>query len=130
MEKITTVADLKSAIQQLEYKQAIELVLLKEQFYTTYESLKPINIIRNKFKEMILAPDFKTNLVNSAIGLATGFVAKKVFVGKTHNPLTKLLGTIVEIVIANKTIKNADGIKSIGSIILNKIINKGSDSEK
>lgn len=130
MEKIITTADLKIAIQQLEQKQADELVLLKAQFHTTYENLKPINIIKNTFKEIISAPDLKTNIVNSVIGLATGFAAKKVFIGKTHNPLTKLAGVVIEMIVANKAVKNAEGIKSIGNIILQKIFNKRSDSEK
>ena len=130
MQKINTAADLKNAIQLLEYKQDIERVLLREQFIDTYESLKPINIIKNKLKEIISAPDLKTTIVNAAIGLATGFVAKKVFIGKTHNPLKKLLGIIVEMVVVNKVAKNADGIKSIGEIILKKIISKYGNSEK
>jgi len=130
MQKITSSADLKNAIQQLEYKQVVEKALLKEQFYITYENLKPINIIKNKLKEMISAPDLKTNIVNAVIGLATGVVAKKVVVGKAHNPLTKLLGIVVEMIVANKVTKNPDGIKSIGSIIFKKLINQRRDSEK
>jgi len=130
MQKITTVADLKNAIQQLEYKQAREWPLLKAQFLTTYESLKLINVIKNTFKEVISAPGLKTNIVNATIGLTTGFVAKIFLIGKTHNPLRKLLGIVVEMAVANKVAKNADGIKSIGSSILKKIVNHHGDSEK
>ena len=129
MKKIKATAELKSVIQQLESKQANDWQLLKEQFHTTYESLKPINVIKNTFKEAISTPDLKTNIVNAAIGLTTGFVAKKVFTGVLSNPLTKLLGFIVEVVVANKVAKNTDGIKSIGSVILKKIINQHSDSK-
>ena len=48
MEKITTTVQLKSEIQDLEYKQACEWILLKEQFQVTYQSLKPVNIIKSK----------------------------------------------------------------------------------
>ncbi len=129
MKKITTVTDLKSAIQQLEYKQANEWPLLKEQFLITSESLKPINIIKNTIKEVVTATDFKTTIVNAAVGFTTGLVAKKAFVGGSHNPLTKLTGAILEMVVANKVAKNAEEIKSIGSIILKKIINLKNNSE-
>ena len=51
MEKIYSEIDLNIAILQLESKQAEEEKLLKEQFQHTYESIKPINIIKNIFKE-------------------------------------------------------------------------------
>jgi hypothetical protein len=46
MEKITSVEELKKAILLLEIKQANEGALLKEQLLVTYESLKPINLIK------------------------------------------------------------------------------------
>jgi hypothetical protein len=130
MQKITTTANLKDAIQQLEYKQAAEWPLLKEQLLATYESLKLINIIKATFKEAILTPDLRTDIVNTAIGLTTGIVAKKVIIGKTINPIKKLLGTIVEIAVANKVAKNAGEIKSIGNVILGKIFKQHSNSPK
>src|ERR1035437_5097838 len=130
MKKSTSIRELKETILSLEIKQANDWHLLNEQFHTTYESLKPINVIKNTFKEAIATPDLKANIANAAIGLTTGFVAKKVFTGMLSNPLTKLLGFIVEVVVANKVAKNADGIKSIGSVILKKIINQYSDSKK
>lgn len=130
MKKITSIDDLQESILLLEFKLANEGAMLKEQFKITYKSLKPINILKSSFKEVMAAPDLKSNILNAAIGLTTGFVAKKLFIGKSHNPLTKLLGIILEGVIANKVAKNADGIKSIGSTILNKIVNQKHDSEK
>lgn len=123
MKIITSIDELKESILLLKMKQANDWCLLKEEFNTTYESLKPMNMIKNTFKDMASQPNLKTDVVNSLIGLATGFIAKKVFLGNSHNPFTKLLGIVLEIAVANKVSKNADGIKSIGSIILKKIIN-------
>ncbi len=130
MQIITTTADLKSAIQQLEQKQAAEWPLLKDEFRNTYERLKLINIIKSTFKNAVAVPDLKTNVVNTAIGLTTGIVAKKILVGKTLNPLKQLLGIIVEIAVAGKVAKNADGIKSIGNMIMKKIFNQENGSVK
>ncbi|MES2286481.1 MAG: hypothetical protein V4547_12395 [Bacteroidota bacterium] len=123
MKNITSIDELRESILLLELKQANDWCLLKEEFHTTYESLKPMNMIKNTFKDMASTPNLKTDVVNSLIGLATGFIAKKVFLGNSHNPLTKLLGIVLEIAVANKVSKNADGIRSIGSTILKKIIN-------
>ncbi|MDO9186478.1 MAG: hypothetical protein Q7W13_10745 [Bacteroidia bacterium] len=123
MKNITSIDELRESILLLEMKQANEWCLLKEEFHTTYESLKPMNMIKNTFKDMATTPNLKTDVVNSVIGLAAGFIAKKVLLGNSHNPITKILGIVLEIAIANKVAKNADGIKSIGSTILKKIIN-------
>ena len=96
--------------------------MLKEHFHLAYESVKPVNIIKNTIKEIISSPDLKTKVVNAAIGLSVGFVAKKVFTGKSDNPLIKLSGTILEMVIASKVTANAEEIKSIANIVLKKII--------
>lgn len=123
MKNITSIDELRESILLLEMQQANDWCLLKEEFHTTYESLKPMNMIKSSFKDMTSSPSLKTDVVNSLIGLATGFIAKKVLLGNTHNPITKLLGLILEIAVANKVSKNADGIKSAGSSILKKIIN-------
>jgi hypothetical protein len=121
MQNITTVTDLKIAIKQLEEKQAEEWPLLKEQFFNTYESFKLINVLKHTLKEAISAPDLKNNVINTAIGLTTGFVAKKTLIGKTYNPLKKLLGVVLEMTVANKIAKHADKIKAFGNIVLNRV---------
>ncbi|MDP1744580.1 MAG: hypothetical protein Q8L90_03320 [Bacteroidota bacterium] len=123
MKNITSIDELRDSVFLLEIKQANDWCLLKEEFHTTYENLKPVNIIKNKFKDLAATPNLQSTVVNSVIGLATGFIAKKVFIGTSHNPITKILGIILEIAVANKVSKNADGIKSAGSSILKKIIN-------
>lgn len=121
MSSIATSADLKKAITELERRQAIEWPLLKEEFLQTAESLKLINIIKSTFKEAVASPDLKTDIVNTAIGLTTGIVAKKVIIGKTLNPVSKLLGVLLEVFVANKVTKNAGEIKSFGSVLMKKI---------
>lgn len=130
MKLITTSADLKMAIQQLELQQASELILLKEAYKQTTENLKPANILKTALKNVVTAPDLKADVFNAAIGLTTGILAKKLMIGKTINPFKKLLGIIVEMTVANKVVKNADDIKSAGSIILNTFFNKKEEPAK
>lgn len=130
MEKITNTTDLKAAIQHLEYKQAGEWSLLKKELFIAAEELKPASIIKNTFKEMAGTLGAKPNIVNAAIGLTTGIVAKKIVTGKTNNPLKKLLGTVLEMIVATKVAKNADGAKAVGSIILKKIFTNHKVAEK
>ncbi len=126
MNKITSIDELNESILLLEIKLAVDSTLLKEQFKSAYSSLKPINIIKNTIKDVISAPDLKSTAVNAAIGFTTGFIAKKIFIGMSHSPLTKLIGFIIEAAVAAKAAKNADGIKSFGKIVLSKIANHNS----
>jgi hypothetical protein len=65
MEKITSVEELKKAILLLEIKQANEGALLKEQLMETYESLKPINLIKKSLSDLTSSPDFKGDLLRN-----------------------------------------------------------------
>jgi hypothetical protein len=129
MREIKTATDLKTTIRDLEFKQAEEYILLKEELHNTYENLQPLNILKRTIKDVYSATDAKSSIANNVIGMATGFVAKKIFLGKTNNPLSKLLGFIMEIVVANKVVKNGDKIKSIGSNILKRFVNKGNETD-
>jgi hypothetical protein len=105
MKNINESIGLNEKIEMLQYRQAEELVMLKEQFYCVYESIKPINLIKNTLQEVTSSPDIKNNLVNSAIGLTTGFLSKKIWEGATSNPIKKLVGTFLEFAIANVVAK-------------------------
>lgn len=111
MQKITTVADLKNAIQQLEYKQANEWPLLKKQFLTTYESLQPLNVIKKSFTELIASLDIKDNLLSTAMGLTAGFLSKAIFVNVSHNPIKKLFGSFLQLIVSNVVSENPGIIK-------------------
>lgn len=120
-------SDSVTALQQLILTKEAELELegrlLKICLHTTYEKLKPINLIKSSIKEAIASPNLKSNIVNTVLGLATGFIAKKLVVGKTHNPLSKIAGMLIEVGVANKVTANADDIKSVAHLLLNKVIN-------
>ncbi|HET7818157.1 MAG TPA: hypothetical protein VFL70_02510, partial [Bacteroidia bacterium] len=107
---------------EIEYKAAENL--LKENLHLSYESLKPTNIIKNAFNEIILSPDLKTNLINTIIGYTSGVLTKKAFTGNSRNIFKNLSGIIIEKIVANGVIKNADRIKTNGRTILRKIINR------
>jgi hypothetical protein len=130
MKSITTTGELQAAIKELELQQAGELTLLKEQYHETKEGFKLINIIKGTFKDAAASPGIKKDAINAAIGFTTGIVARKLMVGKTINPFKKLLGVAVEMAVASKAVKNAEGIKSIGSVLFNTIFRKKEEKDK
>ena len=124
MQNITTSAELKNAIQILEIEQEFKLQLLKEQFYITYESLKPINILRSTFKSITLSPNLNENILDTIIGLATGYLSKKIFIGASGNIIRKLFGSVVQFGVSNIVAQHPDSIKSLGQFIFQYIFHK------
>ena len=68
-----------------------ELEQLKSQFDVAYESVKPINLIKNLFHEVTASSEIKNDLLSNVIGFGTGFFSKKILLGSTHNPIKKIL---------------------------------------
>lgn len=124
MGTITNITELNAAILLLENKQAQEAILLKEQFNLTYESIKPINFIRSTFKELVTAPDFKEDLLNTSISLAAGYFSKKLAVGSTNNPLKQILGSFLQMGVTSVVSKNADDIRTKFMDILSVVFEK------
>ena len=117
MEKITTGTDLTAAIHWLEKKQADEENILKKGFHSAFESLKPINLIKNTIREAASSGELKDNLLNTSAGLSAGFLVKKLFVGKSGNPLRKTAGNIIMFGITNMMAKNPGFIPLLGKKI-------------
>jgi len=119
MDTITTVKELNDAILLLEIKQYQEVILLKVQFNNTYESLKPINVFRTTFNELLTAPDFKDDLLNTSISMVTGYLSKKIAFGSSKNIGKQISGSILQLLITNIVSKNADSIRTKFKGILN-----------
>ncbi len=112
MKKMNETDALNETIILLEYRQKQELRILKEQFELTYDSLKPLNIIKKAFSEMTTSSDLKGNIINNVIGMSTGYLTKKIVLGSSHNPFKRILGTLLQFVITNVVTKHTDTLKS------------------
>jgi hypothetical protein len=117
MQSITTIEGLKNAIQVLEVEQVVQEQKLREHFYLTYESLKPINLWKNALKEIFTSPDLMESIPGSTMGLLSGVIMKKIFIGKSENMFRKLIGSVLQFGITNIFAQNSDHIKSIGQVI-------------
>lgn len=127
MREIYTIADLNAAIEALEAQQAEEGEQLKQQFRLTYESVKPVNLIKNIFKEATESSDLKTNILNTVAGLTMGIVSKKVFVNLSSSPVKRLLGNAILFGVTNLVSKNPRIVNSWLDAILARIRKKPSE---
>ena len=112
MQQITSSIELKNAIQLLEAEHAVKQEFLKEQFYITYESLKPVNLVRRTINEISSSPEIIDNLIGTSMGMASGYISKKLFVGSSDSKFRKLFGMLVQYGIATAVRRNSEGIRS------------------
>ena len=125
--KIINTAQLKEAIATLETHATIKKSVMVEQFHQTYDSLKPANLIRNAFEDLVDVPGIADNFIGSSIGLGAGVLSKKILVGKPTNIFKRILGTAIELIVAKTVSKNSDGITSKALGLIKKIVNNNSN---
>lgn len=130
MKQLNQTEALNENIIRMQLKQAVEFKLLKEQLQDTYQSLKPINLIKSTLHDVKLAPDIKTNIFNNAIGLTTGYISKIVLFGASRNPLTKLMGTLLQFAVTNIASKHGQDIKLAGENLIHRILKFRSNKKK
>ena len=130
MENITNAAELKNAIQLLQEEELIKRQLLKEQLNLTFESLKPINLLRNTIKDISTSPDLINNIIGNVAGLASGYLSNKIFVGKSGNLIRKIIGILVQFGVTKVVSQYPEVIKSFGQFILQYFLGKKETDSK
>ncbi len=120
--EINSSVELKDAIANLQQEQLRKKGLLVEQFHDTYESLKPVNFIKNTFHKILKSPEIAGNVVDASLGISAGVISKKILVGKSTNVFRRLFGTIIELGVASAVAKNSDGLKRKGFQIIRSLI--------
>jgi hypothetical protein len=124
MGNINSVVTLQNAIQLLEVEQADKRQLLKEQFYLTYESLKPVNLLKRTLNDIATSPFLIDNILNTGMGLVSGWLSKKVFIGTSGNLFRKLMGSVLQFGITKIIAQHPDTTKSLGQFIFRHILRK------
>lgn len=124
MKNTSSYARLQNEIELLEDEQAFKRELLKEQINITYESLRPLSIIRSALKNISSSPNLTENVLGSAAGLASGYLSKKIFIGTSGNIIRKLIGLILQFGITNVVSRHPEAIRSFGQFILEHVFSK------
>lgn len=124
MGDITSIEGLKQRIVVLESEQTAKGEVLKEQFFITYNSLKPVNLLISTLEDISSSPHLLNNLADTGIGLASGYLSKKIFIGTSGNIIRKMLGSLLQVGVANLVAKHSDTIKSIGIAIIQHVLKR------
>jgi hypothetical protein len=122
MAKQNAVVSLKESIRLLEIRQAEEGKILKDQFRITYESLKPVNLIKNSLKELANSAEIKNSLLKTIVSLVSGYFTQKLVVSSKSNLFTKLLGVLMQFGVTNLVSKNSEIIRNFISNLIEKYL--------
>ena len=122
MQKITAASALNRSILLLEQRQIEEGLLLKKQFEATYESLKPINILRKTLHNIGAPSELKDDLIQTSTGLISGYLSRKLLVRSSRNPILRLAGVFLQYGVTNFVANNSDSIKAVGLHLINKLV--------
>ncbi len=111
MEKQYTVESLREEIKALELKQAEESKLVKEQLLIIYENFKPANILKNLVRDFYSSESLVKELMATAVSVASGFVSKRLVIGKSKNQFFRLVGLAVQLGITSLVSKKIEFLK-------------------
>ena len=129
MSKPSAVDSLRESIRLLEIRQAEEGRLLKEQFKITYESLKPVNLIRNTIQELADSVEVKNNLFESFLAIVSGYLSRGI-VNSKSNLMMKLIRIFAHFGISNIIISNAENIRKYLADLISSFFTPKTEGEK
>jgi hypothetical protein len=98
MKTLSQKLQLETKIANLKNKQNLDFIILKNQYNSTINSFKPINLIKNSLEDIITTPSIKANVLNGALQLGTIFFS---------NNFIKLNSVITRVSLLKKVIKVA-----------------------
>jgi len=93
--------DLDIAIARLQLEKIEKFEELKNQLAITYDSVKPINIIKETLEDFRHTPDIRSNFIQSAVSIAGGYLSKKIVMGKSNSIFKKIIGYVLQYGLTN-----------------------------
>jgi hypothetical protein len=79
LDKIRTLDELREAIRDLEHQNYVNEQHMRGKVAEIAERLKPANVVRNLFSQLVGGSDIRTSLLRMAAGVATSLIVKKFF---------------------------------------------------
>lgn len=82
-------------INALQAQKVQDLAELKEQFELTYESIKPLNFIKNTLHQITSSSDIRSDLLHGAINITTALIGKNLIAGLAETPIKKMINGVL-----------------------------------
>jgi hypothetical protein len=115
--------DLSRAIDELELIAAAQKKEMEKTFVVVSENLKPANLVKSGVRS-VLSGNHNDELVNILIGIGTGFISRKLIIGKPHGFVSKTVGKAIQWGMAGLVSKNAESIKEKAGQVIDWVFRK------
>ncbi|VXC06688.1 conserved hypothetical protein [Flavobacterium sp. 9AF] len=112
MKTITENQILDEKIRLLKLKKENQFEVLKQQFNETLDSLKPVNIVKETIKDFKNSKEIKNSLLETSLGIAGGYLTRKLIVGESAGIFKKLSATVIQFLVTNFIKNKAEKITS------------------
>lgn len=124
MSKISQSALLEGQIEALKIERNYSLQDLKEHISFGVDQLRPVNIIKSTFDNVVSETNLPQDMVGNALGVGAGFLAKKVFSSYKKGLFGTVGGLVLQYFVTKKVANNSDSLKSLAIGIINKFKNR------
>jgi len=121
--QVRNTAELRVAIEELELIAAAQKKDIQETYREVSENLKPFNLVKSGLRT-VFSGEMKEDIVNALIGLGTGFLSRKMILGRRNGIVAKTAGMALEWGMAALVSKNAARIKEKAGEWIDKIFKK------
>ena len=126
--KPQTVEDLAGAIAELERIAAAQKREIQKTFELVSENLRPANLFKSAVRSIVSGTS-SGDLINVLIGIGTGFLSRKLIVGKPHGFVGKTVAKALQWGMTGLVSKNADVIKEKAGHIIDRIFKRHKNTE-
>jgi hypothetical protein len=92
---------LEARILELEGLQAQQMTELKTSAVNIVGSISPSSLLKEAIKNITSFPEIKTKVIDTVIGIGTGFLGRKLYVGGSRNIFKKMAGSAVQLFVTN-----------------------------
>lgn len=129
MVKLSATELLKEKIAALEIKQAEEGKAFKDELIESYESLKPVNLLKNSVKELTSSTELKKTIFDTLVVLLNGFITKALVTSSKGSSWSKLLTTLVQLGVTNLIASHRDDIFTLAAEWIAKLFHPVADKK-
>jgi hypothetical protein len=116
------------AINLLEKDLRVKVIDFRNETRQAYEEVKPANLIMNAFHEIVDSKSVHADLFHHLLGLAGGFISKKIVLGQSKNPLRVILSNMVQVSVGIFVAEYADTIRFAGQKLIGFLKSKRSEN--
>ncbi len=124
MYSINNTDELKEAILLLENEVDEQKRGLNDQINGLYESVRPVNVVKQVFSEVVTSDELRGNLLTAGIGISAGYFMKKLIFRKKGNPMVSLAGNLIQYGMANLIIHPSRTLKTMFLPLLGLVLHK------